>query len=110
MRELDEIMSLDHVIRVNPDGTITEKVPGVYAPELVMGTADDDCHSILAEHEAAYIAEAKQQGWTILTGRSGQDRYKGLVMHTSESVGGWPGGSHPRDSRPLGGGQHRDRR
>ena len=88
-RELDDIMSLDHVIRVETDGTITEPVPGVYAPELLMSTADDDCHSILDDHEKAYIEDARRQGWEILDGFSGQDRYTGPIMHTSECIGGY---------------------
>jgi hypothetical protein len=88
-RELDDIMGLDHVIRVETDGTITDRVPGVYAPELFMSTADDDCHSILDEHEKAYIEDARRQGWEILDGFSGQDRYSGPIMHTSESIGGY---------------------
>lgn len=87
-RALEDIMEIDHVIRVNPDGTITESVPGVYAPDLLMATADDDCGSILAGHEADYIAQAERQGWCLERGWTGQYGYSGLAMHPSEYIGG----------------------
>jgi hypothetical protein len=83
-------MEFDHVIRVNPDGSITERLPrelDAHAPDLYMDTADDEVHSILAEHEADYIAQAARQGWTLLSGFSNQDRYRGPLLHVSESVG-----------------------
>jgi hypothetical protein len=85
-RELDDIMEFDHVIRVNPDGTITEPVPGVYAPDLLMSVDEDG--QILDAHEREFIAAAEAQGWTLERGWTGQDRYAGVVMHASESIGG----------------------
>ena len=85
---LNKIMEPGHVIRVRGDGTIGQDVPGVHAPELVMGTAGDKARSVLTEHEEAYAADARAQGWEILTGWSAQDRYRGLCMHPSEFVGG----------------------
>lgn len=68
MRPLNEIMEFDHVIEVHPDGKITER-PDVYAPELHDGELLDD-------------------GWGLLNGFSGQDRYAGPIMHPSEFIGG----------------------
>jgi hypothetical protein len=70
---LNEIMEFDHVIRVHADGTVTAE-EGTYAPEL--HTSDDG---------EIYVFE---EGWTLLTGYSGQDRYSGPGMHPSEYIGG----------------------
>jgi len=82
---LDDAMEFDHVIKISPAGRITD-AEGVYAPELAIDTDDDG--QILAGHEAAFIEDARRQGWELLTGYSGQDRYSGPVMHASEFVGG----------------------
>jgi hypothetical protein len=83
---LNEIMDFDSPIRVEADGTITETVPGVYAPELYMSVDEDG--QILDSGEADYIAEAKRQGWQLLAGWTGQHGYRGPVMHASEYIGG----------------------
>jgi hypothetical protein len=85
-RPLNEIMEFDHPVQIGPDGTVTDHVPGVYAPELVMETDDDG--QILDGHEADYTEQARQRGWELLTGWTGQYGYRGLVMHPSEYLGG----------------------
>lgn len=85
-RALNDIMEFDHVIRVNSDHTITDSVPDVYAPELMMSVDGDG--QILDAHEADFIRQAESQGWTLLTGWTGQYLYHGVVMHSSEYVGG----------------------
>lgn len=87
-RELNDLMQFDHVIRVREDGVIEGQVAGVHAPEVHSETADDDAHSILKEHEAEMIRSVKRQGWTLLSGWTGQYSYNGVGMHQSESVGG----------------------
>lgn len=89
MREttLNDLMGFDHVIRILPDGTVDSN-PGVYAPELDCDCLDDDCGSILPEHESAMIEQARAQGWEILTGWTGQYSYNGAFMHASEYIGG----------------------
>ena len=84
MRELNDLMDFDHVIRVHKDGAITEP-RDVYAPELLMGVDADG--QILNAHEAGYIADAKRQGWSLERGWTGQYSYSGVVMHPSEYVG-----------------------
>lgn len=86
IRPLNEIMDFDHPVLVGPGGTITDKLPGVYAPELHMETDDDG--QILDEHEQDYVEQARRQGWELLTGWTGQYSYHGPVMHPSEFVGG----------------------
>lgn len=85
---LDALMQMDHVIRVDDDGLVHDDVQGVYAPEINMETTDDG--SILAEHDAALIADLERAGWTAETGWTGQyGNHKGdPVMHTSEFIGG----------------------
>lgn len=67
-RTLNDIMDMDHVIRVHADGSITEP-DGVYAPEV-------------------YDGEVEGGEWSLLTGYSRQDHYSGPGMHDSEYVGG----------------------
>jgi hypothetical protein len=86
MRDLNDIMQFDHVIRVNLDGTITYNLPGVYAPELLMHADEDG--QVMPEDERDYIAQAERQGWELLRGWTGQYGYAGVIMHPSEYVGG----------------------
>lgn len=68
-RPLNDVMSFDHVIHVDEDGTITEPT-GIYAPELYDGELESG------------------SPWSLLNGYSGQDRYAGPIMHPSEYIGG----------------------
>lgn len=70
-RALSDEMDFDHVIEVLPDGTIIDR-PDVYAPEL---------YGVSGGTETI-------EGWTLLTGYSGQDRYSGPIMHNSEQIAG----------------------
>jgi hypothetical protein len=85
-RTLNEIMQFEHVIRIEADGTVTERVPGIYAPESVIMTDEDG--QISADDEKAWLASLERQGWSVLNGWSGQYRYAGPIMHPSEYVGG----------------------
>ncbi len=66
---LNRVMEFDHVIRVHPDGSITEPTD-VYPPDLI----DDE----LSSHRA----------WVLMDGYSGQCGYSGPMMHSSEYIGG----------------------
>lgn len=69
MQSLSDHMSFDHVIRVHPNGAITDGPAGVHAPDLYTdGLIDDD--------------------WVLLDGFSGQQGYSGPLMHQSEFIGG----------------------
>jgi hypothetical protein len=85
MTSLNDMMQIDHVVRVHSDGTVTDAT-GVYAPELTMDSADD--YQILAEHEQDYAAQAERQGWDLMRGYTGQYGYRGVIMHPSEYIGG----------------------
>jgi hypothetical protein len=65
--KLSDLMDFDHVIRVHPNGTVTEPA-GVYAPEL--------------------DGETPEPGWRLLAGYTGQYGYNGPIMHSSEFIGG----------------------
>lgn len=84
-RTLNDVMEFDHVIRVAGNGAVSD-VDNVYAPELLIATDDDG--QILPEHDAELRADAERQGWTLLTGFTGQYSYNGPLMHASEFVGG----------------------
>jgi hypothetical protein len=84
-KALDTVMEMDHVIQIHADGSITEP-EGVYAPEVLVETDDDG--QILARDETAMIRSVRAQGWTLLTGYTGQYGYRGPLMHPSEYIGG----------------------
>lgn len=66
---LNDQMEFDHVIQVHEDGSVTD-APGMYAPDLHDGE----------------IGDSRWEFFT--TGYSGQDRYSGPIMHSSEYIGG----------------------
>lgn len=73
---LNALMEFEHVIRVNGNGTITDSLPDTRdyrAPEV---TWQNGTHVIEGD------------GWSLMDGYSGQDRYSGPVMHESEFIGG----------------------
>jgi hypothetical protein len=88
-RELNDIMEIDHVVRVHPDGTVTG-APGVYAPEVFVFTDADG--QVSRQEDADMVARCESQGWEVMDGYSMQSgcgaRYSGPVMHTSEYIGG----------------------
>ena len=63
-------MEFDHVIRVNADGTVSDRLEDNYAPEL-----DPEDESV-------------GEGWELLRGYTGQCGYNGPMMHDSEFIGG----------------------
>jgi hypothetical protein len=84
-RELRDLMEFGQVVRVRDDGTV-EAVPDVRAPEVETETTDDG--SILKEHEADMIRAVRRQGWSLLSGWTGQYGYSGVGLHSSEYIGG----------------------
>ena len=100
---LDALMSVDHVVRVMADGTVTDNAGGVYAPETHIDTDADG--QILGPDEKRFIDRLKGEGWTVETGWSSQNsgRYGGPIMHSSEFIGGDPGGHNPCTPGYLGG-------
>lgn len=71
-RTLSDVMEFDHVIRVNGDGTVTEP-NGISEPDVYWSNGT---HNLEGD------------GWSLMNGYSGQDRYAGPVMHSSEFIGG----------------------
>lgn len=70
--KLNDEMEFDHVIHVDEQGNVTD-ADGVYAPSVY----EDDGDPIV-----------DTEGWELMDGYSGQDRYSGPVMHASEFIGG----------------------
>jgi hypothetical protein len=84
---LNDVMELNHPVRVNEDGSVTESLyPNVYAPESNIETSYDG--QISKEHEDRWTESMRRQGWEPERGWTGQDRYSGPLMHASEFVGG----------------------
>jgi hypothetical protein len=83
---LNSTMEFDHVIRVHKDGTVSDGYPDLMAPEITMdvdadGSATDDSEDDLRR-------QARSYGWELLDAWTGQYGYRGVVMHSSEYIGG----------------------
>ena len=79
--DLDDVMGLSEpavLVECDDEGAVmVTHLPGLGAPESF--TTNDD-------EELAH--QARAQGWTPLTGFTGQHGYNGPVMHPSEYIGG----------------------
>ena len=75
---LEKIMEMDHVIQVHEDGTVTDDIAAIWAPEVYDNTVEDGVEDLTVSGE----------GWTLERGWTGQWGYNGPVMHDSEFVGG----------------------
>jgi hypothetical protein len=87
--ELDGAVEFDSPFRINADGTLTSWLHDVWAPDVthVEWTGEDPAPRERAERgEDVAIDDGGWQVWSI--GYSGQDRYRGGVMHSSEYLGG----------------------
>lgn len=82
---LNKLMSEERVVRVHLDGTVSHP-KNVTAPKVNCGTDGDG--QILDVHDKAMVEDLKRQGWSVMTGWTGQYSYSGPIMHTSEFVGG----------------------
>lgn len=83
---LNKVMEFDHPVVVDEHGNVTDAPDNVYAPEIYVDTDEDG--QILAEHESEMIRYVESQGWTLLTGYTGQYGHNGPMMHASEFIGG----------------------
>jgi hypothetical protein len=84
-KNLNELMSLDHVIRVLPGRQVAENT-GDYAPEVYIELDEDG--QIVGSAEPDMIKRIEDAGWEAMDGYSGQHGYSGPIMHVSEFVGG----------------------
>lgn len=79
---LNSVMDFDHVIEVGPEGEVFDVHPdaGIWAPEV----------SISSESEPESVRKPfiSGDGWSLMSGYSGQWSYAGPVMHASEFIGG----------------------
>lgn len=84
--DLNSMMAFDHVIRVNEDGTIDEPIRDRYAPELYALSDSEGQHT--PDTDPNLISDARDAGWELLSGWTGQYGYSGVCMHPSEFIGG----------------------
>lgn len=79
---LDAVMGLDAPpVRVTHEGgdVLVTPLPGQYVPEsLPDDVSDEELSRIVSDVD----------GWTLLSGFTGQYGYRGPVMHASETIGG----------------------
>lgn len=78
---LNDLMEFDHVIRVSADGTVSDGIDGVWAPEVTMTESDPR-----NPHVGSMVGMSVP--WSLLNGYSGQYGYAGPIMHASEVIGG----------------------
>lgn len=79
---LNDAMEFYHIIRVHADGTVTDSPEDPYLEEAV--------RSVLVDPEG-WVWEDEinlPEGWSLLSGFTGQYSYNGPVMHVSEYIGG----------------------
>jgi len=79
---LNNVMDFYHVIRVHADGTVTDSPESPYLDEAV--------RSVLVNADTWEWEDEINlpEGWTLLSGFTGQYSYNGPVMHVSEYIGG----------------------
>lgn len=72
-KPLNDLMEFDHPVQVHEDGTVTDAPAGIHAPDL---------------YDERIDASGGWE-WEFFTyGYTGQDRYRGPIMHNSEFIGG----------------------
>lgn len=80
---LNNVMEFYHVIRVNADGTVTDRVEDApYVDEAAR------CYLVNADTWEWEDDFNLPEGWSLMNGYSGQHGYSGPVMHASEFIGG----------------------
>ena len=77
---LNEVMEFDHVIEVHADGTVTDSEESPYFDLTYYLT---DAETGLWELETSI-----PEGWSLMSGYTGQYGYNGPCMHQSEYIGG----------------------
>lgn len=82
---LNRVMEIDHPVRVNEDGSVTDHGITVYAPESVIETTHDG--SVLQKHQDGWTARMRLRGWEPLAGYSSEYLNRGAIMHACESIG-----------------------
>jgi hypothetical protein len=71
-----QAQDFDHVFTLNPDGTVFDAPANLYAPEVYV------------DHSNRDRDVATWDGWECAVyGMSGQDSYRGGIMHPSEFIG-----------------------
>lgn len=74
--DLKDRMDFDHVVSILPGGRIEDGPDGIHAPDLFCTDEED------------YVREAEREGWSLLSGYTGQYGYSGVLLHSSEFIGG----------------------
>lgn len=85
--QLAAMMEFDHVVYVDRTGTAMHDSGEMIAPELRI-EIDDDGQQVAYPEGETIIEQATAQGWTLLSGYTGQYGYNGPVMHSSETISG----------------------
>lgn len=89
---LNALMSIDHVVYVREDGTVTddrEITKGLYAPEVFCDYSGPFAEAQISDdQESAMAASVKADtGWELLAGWSMGGGV--LIMHPSQYIGGY---------------------
>lgn len=84
---LNELMQLGTVVYSDGEGTVSPQ-PGISVAEELVAVVDQDGNFVLDDATGDFAYEGLPQGWGLLRGYTGQDRYTGAFMHPSEFVGG----------------------
>lgn len=77
---LNEVMEFDHVVEVHADGSVTDSEESPYF----------DLTYYLTDAETGHweLETIIPEGWSLMSGYTGQYGYNGPCMHQSEYIGG----------------------
>lgn len=86
---LNKIMEMDHVIKVHSDGTVSDHVEGLYAPEVTVDVDDDGQFVGTQDAWTAWTPDVTFEGpWELLMGFSADGSARDPLMHQSQYIGG----------------------
>lgn len=83
---LNELMEFDHVIRVNPDLSISDDIADIYAPESTIDVDSDG--QIMPDGEKLWEEYLERQGWKPLYGYSEGMGSDSPMMHSGQVIRG----------------------
>lgn len=91
---LDELIPLDAravLVVISPDGVTLDTDPDGpphYSPDVDASDTTDPDGQHTDATDPDVIAQARRQGWELVTGHTGQHGYSGPMFHASEYIGG----------------------
>mgnify|MGYP001597727465 CR=1 FL=1 len=86
--DLNDLMQMDHVVQVHPDGSVTEP-DGIWAPDVTVETDDDGQYVATRSdqgHFTGWNVHVDGDGWVLLKGYAWDDGSE--LLPSSQYIGG----------------------